>query len=127
MLGSRQEETFVKRLLLAISVMALFSSLPLAAETVDGYLVDKMCSAKLVEKGGEAAKMHTKACALMPDCKASGYGLVTADGKYLKFDEAGDEKAVTLLEGTDKKDNIKVSVDGKVDGDNIVVSSLNLS
>ena len=63
----------------------------------------------------------------MPDCKASGYGVVTADGKYLKFDKAGDAKAVTLLEGTDKKDSIKVSVDGKVDGDNIVVSSLNLS
>ena len=126
-MGSRQEETFVKRLLLAISVMALFSSLPLAAETVDGYLVDKMCSAKIVEKGAGAAKMHTKMCALMPNCKASGYGVVTADGKYLKFDKAGDAKAVTLLEGTDKKDSIKVSVDGKVDGDNIVVSSLNLS
>ncbi|MDA1316347.1 MAG: hypothetical protein O2968_23785 [Acidobacteria bacterium] len=117
----------MKRLLLAVCVMALFSSLPLAAETVDGYLIDKMCSAKIVEKGGGAAKMHTKMCALMPDCKASGFGVVTADGKYLKFDSAGDEKAVKLLEGTDKKDSIKVSVDGKVDGSNITVKSLSLS
>jgi len=125
--GFQQEETIVKRLLLAVCAMALFSSLPLAAESVDGYLIDKMCSSKIVEKGGGAAKMHTKMCAMMPNCKSSGFGVVTADGKYLKFDKAGDAKAVELLEGTDKKDNIKVSVDGKVDGDNIAVSGLSLS
>jgi hypothetical protein len=107
--------------------MALFSSLPLAAESVDGYLVDKMCSAKIVEKGAGAAKMHTKMCAMMPNCKGSGFGVVTADGKFLKFDADGDSKAVKLLEGTDKKDSIKVSVDGKVDGDNIKVTKLSLS
>ena len=114
-----------KRLLSAVCVMALFSSLPLAAETVDGYLVDKMCSG-MAEKGMEGVKTHTKECAMMADCKNSGFGVVTADGKFLKFDKAGDEKAVKLLEGTDKEDNIKVSVDGKVNGDNIAVKSLSL-
>jgi hypothetical protein len=63
---------------------------------------------------------------LMADCKDSGFGVVTADGKFLKFDSAGDEKAVKLLEGADKEDNINVSVDGKVNGDNIAVKSLSL-
>ena len=81
----------------------------------------------VAEKGVGAAKMHTKDCALMPNCKASGYGVVTADGTFLKFNKSGDKKAVKLLEGTDKKDNIGISVDGKVDGDSIKVKSLKLS
>ena len=42
-----------------------------------------------IQGGIDAAKSHTKDCALMPKCKASGYGVVTADGKFLKFDEDG--------------------------------------
>ena len=51
----------------------------------------------------------------------------SAEGKFLKFDGKGDKLAVTALEGTDKKDNISVKVDGKVDGGNIAVASLNLT
>ncbi len=117
----------MKRILIAVCTLLVFTSLPLAAETVDGYLIDKMCSAMVVKKGIAGAKMHTKDCALMPNCKASGYGVVTADGKYLKFDKGGDEQALKLLEGTDKKDNIKVNVNGKVDGNSITVKSVKLS
>ena len=39
----------------------------------------------------------------MADCKDSGFGVVTADGKFLKFDSAGDEKAVKLLEAPTRK------------------------
>ncbi len=117
----------MKRLALSLFAALMFMALPVAAETVDGYLVDKMCSAKIVEKGGGAAKMHTKQCALMPDCKASGFGVVTADGKFLKFDASGDKKAITALEGTDKKDNVTVTVDGQVDGSSIAVSSLKIT
>ena len=110
-----------------MSSLIELGALPLAAENVEGYLVDKMCSGKIVEKGVDAAKMHTKMCAQMADCKASGYGVVTAEGKFLKFDGKGDKLAVTALEGTDKEDNISVKVDGKVDGGNIAVASLNLT
>ena len=102
-------------------------SVPLAAENVEGILVDKMCSGKIVEKGYGAAKMHTKMCALMDDCKASGFGVVTADGKFLKFDKKGDQQALKALEDTDKKDNITVKVDGKVSDGNLKVKSLSLT
>ena len=117
----------MKRLALSLFAALMFVALPVAAETVDGYLVDKMCSGMIVEKGGGAAKMHTKQCALMPNCKASGYGVVTADGKFLKFDASGDKKATAALEGTAKKDDITVTVDGKVDGSSIAVQSLKIT
>ena len=117
----------MKRFLLSLSVLVVFATLPLSAEAVDGYLMDTMCSVMMKKKGVEGAKMHTKACGLAPDCKKSGYGVVAMDGTFLKFDKAGHEKAVKLLEGTDKKDNIKISVEGKVDGNSIAVSGLSLS
>ena len=111
---------------LLVIALALVT-LPLAAENVEGILVDKMCSAKIVEKGYGAAKMHTKMCALMDPCKASGYGVVTADGKFLKFDAEGDKQALKALESTAKDDNITVKVDGTVSGDNLKVKSLSLT
>ena len=111
---------------LLVIALALVS-LPLAAENVEGILVDKACSGKIVEKGYGAAKMHTKMCALMDGCKASGFGVVTADGKFLKLDAEGDKQAVKALEATDKNDNITVKVDGEVSGGNLKVKSLSLT
>ena len=102
-------------------------SMPLAAESVEGYLIDKMCSAKVAAEGVDAAKAHTKDCALMPNCKSSGYGVVTPDGKFLKFDEDGNEMAVKILGVTSRKDNIKVTVNGSIKGDSIAVIAIQLS
>jgi len=124
---SQLEVTTVKRLLLVLSVLTLLSTLPLSAEAVDGYLMDTMCSVMMADKGVEGAKKHTKACGMAPDCKKSGFGVVTLDSVFLKFDTEGDKKAVELLEGTDKTDNIQVTVDGEVDGKKIAVKSLTLS
>ena len=117
----------MKRILIAVSTLFVALSAPLAAETVEGYLIDKMCSAKVVAEGVDAAKMHTKDCALMPSCKASGYGVVTADGKFLKFDKDGDRMAGKVLGFASGKDNIKVTVDGEVKGSSITVKSIQLS
>ncbi len=117
----------MKRTLITISMLLAAMSMPLAAETVEGYLVDKACSAKVVEGGVDAAKMHTKDCAVMDNCKASGYGVVTSDGKFLKFDSDGDRMAFKVLGFTSRKDNIKVTVNGEVDGDSIVVVAIQLS
>ncbi len=111
----------------AFVLILLVGALLLVAENVEGYLVDKMCSGTIVEKGVGAAKMHTKMCALMDACKASGFGVVTEEGKFLKFDGKGDGLALKALETTDKEDNISVKVDGKVDGGNIAVESLSLT
>ena len=97
-----------------------------AAADVDGVLMDKMCSMKAVKDGQQAAATHTKECALMPDCQKSGYGVFTSDGRYLKFDAAGDKQAAAELQKTAKKDNLKVKVSGQVDGDSIKVASLKI-
>ena len=75
----------MKRMLVTICTLLVALSAPLAAEAIEGYLIDKSCSAKLAKEGVDAAKTHTKDCALMPNCKNSGYGVVTEDGKFLKL------------------------------------------
>ena len=119
-----QEENRVKRIALMFSALALLGSLPLAAETVNGILVDQECSAKM---SYDDAKGHSKECAMMDDCKKSGFGVVTADGKFLKFDAAGDTQALKAIEATAKEAGIAVSVDGTVDGKTIKVTSLKIT
>jgi hypothetical protein len=107
--------------------MALVGVVPSYAETIEGILMDNMCSGMVQKKGYDAAKGHTKECALMDNCKASGFAVVTPDGKVIKFDAKGNEMAVKALEATSKKDNLTIKVDGKVSGDSIAVTSLNLT
>ena len=52
--------------------------------------------------------------------------MLTADGKFYKFDEGGDKKALEALKATSKADNIQIIVDGYQDGDNLKVASLKL-
>jgi len=111
----------VTRLFLLTSLAGVLS----AAE-VEGVLMDKMCSMKAVKEGQKAATMHTRQCAMMPDCEKSGYGVFTADDKYLLFDAAGNEQATAALKASKKKDNLKVKVSGEVTGDTIKVASLTL-
>ena len=114
----------VKRILIAVSILLVALSLPLSAETVKGYLIDKMCSAKVAKEGVDAAKAHTKDCALMADCKSSGYGVVNSDGKFLKFGADGDRMAAKMLGLDDREDNIKVSVSGTVTGSSMTVIAI---
>lgn len=114
----------MKRIALMFSALALLGSLPLAAETVNGILVDQACSPKM---SYDDAKGHSKECAMMDDCKKSGFGVVTADGKFLKFDAAGDKQALKAIEAAAKEEGIAVSVDGTVDGKTIKVTSLKIT
>jgi hypothetical protein len=103
--------------------MALVAGLASAAQ-VDGVLIDKMCSAKALSGGMKAATAHDKACATAAACEKSGYGVYTADGKWLAFDDAGNKKAVAALKGSKKTEDLRVSVMGDVNGDMIKVASL---
>ena len=98
----------------------------LSAAEVEGVLMDKMCSMKAAKDGQKAATMHTRQCAMMPDCEKSGYGVFTTDNKFLAFDSAGNGQASTALKASKKKDNLKVKVSGEIDGDTIKVASLKL-
>lgn len=105
----------MKGLLRSGLAFGLFSALATAA-TWNGYLMDAMCS-----KEKDPAS-HTRQCVL--GCAKSGLGLLTADGKYLKFDPAGSEKALAALKATKKQNDLKVKVDGTLEGDTLTVNSI---
>lgn len=94
----------------------LFSTV-VAAETASytGTLVDVMC------KNNDLAN-HTRECALK--CSKGGYGLVTADGKFMKFDETGNAKALAALKSATKEKDLKAKVSGTVKDEVLRVDSV---
>ncbi len=100
--------------LLALPVMA-------APQTFkDVPVVDANCSKKVAD----APDTHTRQCALK--CEASGYGIITSDKKFLKFDAAGNKEIAAELKSSTKKDHLRVDVTGDVQGDTLKVTSVKL-
>jgi hypothetical protein len=97
-------------LLAAVPVLAL-------AESFTGAVVDVMC------KGRDLAS-HTRQCNL--NCAKGGFGLVLADGKFLKFNETGNSKALAALKASSKEKDLKAKVAGKLEGDVIRVESIEI-
>ena len=96
--------------------MAAFAGLA-SAETFSGTVVDVMCR-------GKDLASHTRECAVQ--CSRGGYGLVTADGKFLKFDESGNARVLGLLKKSAKEKDLKAKVTGTADGDVIKVEAVEL-
>ena len=103
----------MKRLVLTLGMLAPMA----AAETFSGTVVDVMCR-------GKDLASHTRECALM--CSKSGYALVTADGKFLKFDEAGNARALSLLKKLSKEKDLKAKVSGTLNSDVLKVQSIEI-
>jgi len=108
----------MKKMLLA--VLLGFASLASASTWNNVALVDKQCSRKVADN----PDAHTRQCAL--GCSGSGFGILTSDGKFLKFDKTGDEQAMSLLKQTDKKDHLRVTVDGEEKDGIVNVKSVKL-
>ena len=105
--------------LLALGLLAT----PALAETQtfnDVSVVDVACSKKVAA----TADAHTRECALA--CQKSGFGIVTEDKKFLKFDADGNAKILAALKASDKTDHLRVNVSGDVQGDTIKVTSVKL-
>lgn len=110
------------RKFLCVGVLGLLA-LPMvaSAETFkDVSVVDVNCSTK----AAAAPDTHTRACALK--CEASGFGFITSDKKFVKFDAAGNKQIVAALKASDKKDHLRVDVSGDVEGDTLKVTSVKL-
>ncbi len=101
------------------------SQVPKQAVTLQGYVVDAMCAKNMANKPTtmEKAAAHSKSCALEDDCASAGFGLFS-DGKWYKFDAAGDAKAQEMIEKTKKKDHIAAEVKGTIGGDTFTVVSI---
>ena len=90
-------------------------------ETFTGVsLIDSNCSTKAAADPDS----HTRECALK--CQASGYGILTKDRKFLKFDAAGNTRIAQALKASDQKDHLRVDVTGEVKGDTLEVASIKL-
>ena len=114
----------MRRLILLLLAAAAISAV--AAETqVQGHLVDLACSREEGQKPGFGAK-HSKECLQMPECVKSGYGVLTADKKVIKFDAAGNEKAKKFIAELTKDKDIRVNVTGTMNGDHLSVSKIEL-
>ena len=106
----------MRRLFACGSIFVLFS-LAAFAETWTGTVVDVNCKAKDLAE-------HPKDCAMK--CSKSGFGLTTADGKFMKFDESGNAKALAALKATSKEKDLKAKVTGTMQDDVIAVESIEL-
>lgn len=88
-----------------------------AAETWTGTVVDVMC------KNSDLAS-HTAKCAV--ECSKGGYGLVLGDGKFVKFNETGNAKALAALKASNKEKDLKAKVTGTMQGDVIKVQEIEI-
>jgi hypothetical protein len=125
----------MKKLLRLLVVVSAFAAAA-HAEEIKGILMDQMCSGKAdlrisgatgtLVGGRIVAEAHTRECLLMPECQKSGFGVYTSDNKFLKFDEAGNHKALAAIKASTKLDDFEVEIAGEVKGDTVKVTSLKL-
>ncbi len=103
--------------IIPISIAVLGLTTLALAESWTGTVVDVMC------KGKDLAG-HTAKCAV--SCSKGGYGLVLSDGKFVKFNETGNTKALAALKATGKEKDLKAKVSGSLDNDVISVESIEI-
>jgi hypothetical protein len=118
----------------ALSVSATSVAAP--PDSIKGILIDERSSGEaflringatgLLEGWRIVAEAHTKEDLLNPENRKSGYGIFTDDDRFLKFDPAGDRKALALIKESKKLDDFEVEVVGEVKGDTIRVISIKL-
>jgi len=110
------------KILASFLALGLMATPALAATQTfnDVSVVDVACSKKVAAD----ADAHTRECALT--CQKSGFGIITADNKFLKFDADGNAKIIEALKASDKADHLRVNVSGDVEGDTIKVTSVKL-
>jgi hypothetical protein len=108
----------MKKIIILTAALFLFMGFVLAADqaapsasakamTYAGTIIDNQCANSNKANLGEFIKTHTKSCALMPNCIASGYSLYLPDGTLKPFDKVSNAKIEKFL----KKKSSKLAVD----------------
>lgn len=111
--------------LLLLGVLSISAAVAMpamaATETFKNVsVIDVSCS----QKAASNPDSHTRECAL--ECEKTGYGVITADKQYLKFDAAGNDQIAAELKKSTAKDHLRVDVTGDVDGNTLRVKSVKL-
>ncbi|OGD11679.1 MAG: hypothetical protein A2W20_07300 [Candidatus Aminicenantes bacterium RBG_16_66_30] len=102
----------MKKATAAVLLAGLVGLFSLAADVLSfkGEIVDNMCAAENKDNLADFLKTHTKECALMSECVASGYSIF-ADGKLHKFDQASNKKIEEFLRKPDSKLQVVVKAE----------------
>jgi hypothetical protein len=108
------------KMLASVLAFGLLAAPALAATFNDVSVIDVSCS----KKEAADADSHTRSCALA--CQKSGFGILTADKEFLKFDAEGNAKILAELKASDKTDHLRADVTGEVEGDTLKVASVKL-
>ena len=104
-------------------ILALALALPLSAETWKNVsLMDAGCAEKKDVMANP--EKHSRSCAMK--CAQAGYGAIV-DGKFVKFDEKGNDLAKDALKKSNTKDHLRATVNGDLKDGVINVSSLKLN
>ena len=98
--------------IIALTVMVSAAAF---AESWTGTIVDTSCKSKDLAS-------HTKQC--LQGCAKSGLGIVLSDGKFVKFDEEGNVKALAALKASSKDKDLKGKITGTLDGEVIKVDKV---
>jgi hypothetical protein len=106
---------------LVFALAAAGAAASLSAETWKNVsVIDSMCA----DKAKADPDKHTAKCALA--CADDGFGILTADGKFVKFDAAGNAKVVAALESAKKTDHLRADVEGEMKDGKITVTAFKL-
>jgi len=90
--------------------------------SLTGHILDANCSqASALNSAGDketAKKDVMKNCS--PSSSSTAFALLTDDGRFLKLDETGNSKVISI----GAKKGLKASVTGKIEGETLKVESL---
>lgn len=90
--------------------------------TITGDIIDNMCADANKEKLEDFVKTHTKECATMPMCAASGYSIYS-NGNLMKFNTESNLKIEEFLRKPESK--LQVVIEAKKTGDILSLVSIN--
>ena len=116
------------KIIASLLMVGLMATPALAATQTfnDVSVVDVACSKK-VAADAEPGQVEVRGLDIHQlMCEKSGFGIVTPDKKFLKFDADGNAKVLAELKASDKKDHVRANVTGDVQGDTIKVTSVKL-
>jgi hypothetical protein len=94
----------MKKIIAAVLLVGLVGLSSQAADILSfkGDILDNMCAVENTNNLADFLRTHTKECALMSDCIASGYSIF-ADGKLYEYDQASNKKIEEFLRQPDSK------------------------
>jgi hypothetical protein len=108
----------------AAAVLVLAMNGAAFADKIQGVIADWNCVQPMVRDGRAKTFKRDHSCSLGENYSREAYGVITADKKVYKLDDAGRAWVLRLLKGTADKDNLRVIVDGDIDGGTIHVRNM---